>query len=106
MSSIVLDLAKILPTIRRPGDFYATGTVEMFAPNFEVDGVGRISLPLLPVQAEQLVAVATRAPYGCGEETVVDINVRRTWQIDADRIYLGGVIGCKRLTPLLLPRPL
>jgi predicted 2-oxoglutarate/Fe(II)-dependent dioxygenase YbiX len=90
MSSIVIDLAKILPTIRRHGDFYATGTMEMFAPNLEIDGVGRISLPLLPVQAEQLVAVATRAPYGRGEETVVDTNVRRTWQIDADRIHISG----------------
>jgi len=90
MSSIALDLAKILPTIRRPGDFYATGAMELFAPNLEVDGVGRISLPLLPVQAQQLVAVSTRAPYGRGEETVVNTNVRRTWQIDADRIHLGG----------------
>nr|WP_314622193.1 hypothetical protein [uncultured Noviherbaspirillum sp.] len=49
MSSIVLDLAKILPAIRRPDDFYATGSTEMFMPNLEVDGVGRISLPLLPV---------------------------------------------------------
>jgi predicted 2-oxoglutarate/Fe(II)-dependent dioxygenase YbiX len=90
MSSIVLDLARILPTIRRFGDFYVTGTTEMFAPNLEVVGVGRISLPLLPMQAEQLVAVANRAPYGRGEETVVDTNVRRTWQIDAERIHLGG----------------
>jgi hypothetical protein len=29
----------------------------------EVDGVGPIALPLLPVQAEQLIAVAERAPY-------------------------------------------
>jgi predicted 2-oxoglutarate/Fe(II)-dependent dioxygenase YbiX len=90
MSSIVLGLAKILPTIRRHGDFYATGTMEMFAPNLEIEGVGRISLPLLPMQAEQLVAVATRAPYGRGEETVFDTNVRRTWQIDADRVHIGG----------------
>jgi predicted 2-oxoglutarate/Fe(II)-dependent dioxygenase YbiX len=90
MSSIVLDLAKILPAIRRPGNFYAAGTAEIFAPNLEIDGVGRISLPLLLVQAEQLVAVATRASYGRGEETVVDTSVRRTWQIDADRIHLSG----------------
>jgi hypothetical protein len=90
MSSIVPDLARILPAIRRPGDFYATGIADMFAPNLEVDGVGRISLPLLPMQAEQLIAVAVRAPYGRGEETVVDTKVRRTWQIDADRIHIGG----------------
>nr|WP_314622197.1 2OG-Fe(II) oxygenase [uncultured Noviherbaspirillum sp.] len=36
------------------------------------------------------MAVATRTPYGRGEETVVDAEVRRTWQIDADRLHLGG----------------
>jgi hypothetical protein len=90
MSSIVLDLAKMLPTIRRHGDFYATGTMAMFALNLEIDGVGRVSLPLLPVQAEQLVAVATHAPYGRGEQTIVDTSVRRTWQIGAGRIHIGG----------------
>ena len=90
MSSVVLDLAKILPTIRRHGDFYATGTIEMYAPNLKIDGIGSISLPLLPVQAEQLIAIAERAPYGRGEETIVDTNVRRTWQIDAGRIHIGG----------------
>jgi hypothetical protein len=64
--------------------------MEMFAPNLEVDGLGRISLPLLPVQAEQLIAIARRASYGRGEETVVDTDVRRTWQIDTDRVHIGG----------------
>ena len=90
MSSIVNDLAKILPAIRRHGDFYVTGKTAIFAPNLEVEGVGRISLPLLPVQAEQLVAVAERAPYGRGEETLIDTDVRRTWQIGPEHIRLGG----------------
>jgi hypothetical protein len=56
----------------------------------EVDGVGPIALPLLPVQAEQLIVVAERAPYGRGEETLVDPAVRRAWQIDAGRVHIGG----------------
>jgi hypothetical protein len=34
--------------------------------------------------------MATRAPYGYEAETVVDTKVRRTWQIEANRIATGG----------------
>jgi hypothetical protein len=44
----------------------------------------------LPVQAEQLVSIAEAAPYGRAEETVIDREVRRTWQIDSDRVRIGG----------------
>lgn len=90
MSLITQDLAEALRTVRRPGDFYTSGTAEMFAPRLEVDGVGVVSLPLLQVQAEQLIAVAERAPYGRGEQTLVDTEVRRTWQIGADRVHIQG----------------
>ncbi|TAL51010.1 MAG: 2OG-Fe(II) oxygenase, partial [Methylovulum sp.] len=90
MSSINHQLFQILQTVQSPGDFYTTGTIETFPPLVEVDGVGRVALPLLPLQIEQLVAVAERAPYGRGQETLVDTEVRRTWQIDASRVTLGG----------------
>ena len=90
MTAITHDLARILSTIRRHGDFYATGTSDCAMPNLQIDGVGRISLPLLPVQAEQLIAVATRSPYGRGEETLIDTDVRRTWQIQAEQVHLSG----------------
>ena len=90
MSSITADLAALLAAVRRPGDFFVSGTVEMMAPQIEVDGVGPIALPLLPVQAEQLVTVAEAAPYGRGEETLVDAAVRRTWQIPADQVRIRG----------------
>ena len=90
MAAITTTLAKILQQIERPGDFYASGVTEIFTPSIAVDGVGSIALPLLPVQAEQLIAVAVQAPYGRGEETLVDTDVRRTWQIDAAHVHLGG----------------
>ena len=93
MPSIANDLAEALSTVRRPGDFFASGTIELMAPLLEVDGVGPVALPLLPVQAEQFVAVAERAPYGRGEETLVDTAVRRTWQIGADRVRIQASIG-------------
>src|SRR5438132_9657843 len=90
MSSIAIDLAAALSTISRPGDFCIAGTVDLLAPRLEVEGVGPIALPLLPVQAEQLIATAERAPYGRGEDTLTDTKVRRTWQIGSERVRIGG----------------
>lgn len=59
-------------------------------PAIDAGGVGRIAFPILPFQAERLVAIADAAPYGRGEETVVDREVRRTWQIDSTNIRIGG----------------
>jgi hypothetical protein len=41
-------------------------------PAIDVDGVGRIAFPVLPVQAERLVAIAEVAPFG---------GARRRWSI-------------------------
>ena len=90
MPTLTEDLARILGTVRRPGDFYASGLTELLQPRLEVEGVGPIAFPLLPMQAEQLVAAAERAPFGRGTETVLDVGVRRTWQIDAGRVRIGG----------------
>jgi hypothetical protein len=101
MSSISTELAALLSTVRRPGDFFASGTIELHAPRLEVEGVGVVALPLLPIQAEQLVAVAERAPYGRGDDTLVDTEVRRTWQIGADRVRIGGKHWARTLEAIL-----
>jgi len=90
MKPIQATLAEVLTQLQRPGDFFATGTLDIHPPRLAVDGVGPIALPLLPFQADQLVAVAEQAPYGRGSETLVDTEVRRTWQIDAARVQLDG----------------
>jgi predicted 2-oxoglutarate/Fe(II)-dependent dioxygenase YbiX len=90
MSTVAEEFAELLSTVRRPGDFYASGRTEFFAPRIEVEGVGPLALPLLPAQVGQLVAAAVRAPYGRGAETVVDTAVRRTWQIGPDRVRIAG----------------
>ena len=90
MSSIAARLLDSLRPVERPGDFCVGGIREVFMPAIDVDGVGRIAFPILPAQAERLVAIAEAAPYGRGEETVVDREVRRTWQVDSARVRIGG----------------
>jgi hypothetical protein len=90
MSSIGATLLKRLESVERPGDFCTGGLRTIFMPAIDVRGVGRIALPLLPAQAESLVAIAEAAPYGRGADTIVDSSVRRTWQINPGKVQIGG----------------
>jgi predicted 2-oxoglutarate/Fe(II)-dependent dioxygenase YbiX len=90
MTSITAAFAEALSTVRRPSAFHVAGTEQMLAPGLAVEGVGPVALPLLPIQAEQLIAAAERAPYGRGTDTLTDIGVRRTWQIAPERVRIAG----------------
>ena len=90
MSSVNNDLINTLSKVQRPGDFYVSGTREIFAPRLEIEAIGQISFPLQTAQTEQIINAGEYAPYGKGEETLVDTNVRRTWQINKEQISLSG----------------
>ncbi|EGG22890.1 serine/threonine protein kinase [Cavenderia fasciculata] len=72
------------------GDYYCTGTSqEMSLPSITIEGIeGKLSYPIQPVQVRQLVEKATRAPYGKGTETIIDLAVRKVWQIPATDIKI------------------
>jgi hypothetical protein len=59
-------------------------------PKLEVDGVGVISFPVPEPQVRQLMQHAERAPYGRGEETILDTSVRKVWQLPPAKLHLGG----------------
>jgi hypothetical protein len=90
MPSIGAALLERLESVERPGDFCTGGLRTIFMPAIDVAGVGRIALPLLPAQAEALVAIAEAAPYGRGADTIVDSSVRKTWQIDPGKVQISG----------------
>jgi predicted 2-oxoglutarate/Fe(II)-dependent dioxygenase YbiX len=84
------DIAALLETIERPGDFYVAGEHRAPPPELAVLGEGWLEFPLAEAQLKRLIALAERAPYGRGPRTLVDLDVRRAWQIDADRLQLRG----------------
>lgn len=49
-----------------------------------------IPLPLVPRDAEILKAACRRAPFGRGDETVVDESVRKTWELDHTQFQLAN----------------
>ena len=49
-----------------------------------------MSFPVPDSQIRQLIQSATRAPYGRGEETILDEAVRKVWQLAPEQVRIGG----------------
>ena len=81
-------LDQALRAIDRPGSFCADGSARAVLPGLEVAGLGPIGLPLSEKQATELKQHCEQAPYGKGEETLIDTDVRRVWRMTPDRFAL------------------
>ena len=67
----------------------------------EVKGVGPIGLPVSSRVARKLIGVARPAPFGRGERTVTDPQVRDTWEIARSRIKVDQGLWKQTLEPQL-----
>lgn len=83
-------LGQLLSRVERAGDFFVSGALELPLPKVEVAGVGVLSFPVPESQVAALINQAVRAPYGRGEETILDISVRKVWQLPPDKMQIGG----------------
>jgi len=89
-ASVREELLEALGKIDRPGAFCASGRVPPAIPGLEIAGVGPVALPLDKKRATDLRKVAHLAPYGKGTQTLLDTNVRRVWEIDAEQVTLAN----------------
>lgn len=89
-NSSLVSLEDVLKGVVRPGDFFMEGAREIPMPTVKVDGCGSLSFPILDFQAKALIEKACLAPYGRGEDTILDTSVRKTWQIPADEVQISG----------------
>ncbi len=83
-------LETLLGGVRRPGNFFAQGALDLPMPRVEIEGAGVLSFPVPVAQIREVIRQAVRAPYGRGGETLLDESVRRVWQLPPDRMRLGG----------------
>lgn len=83
-------LETVLSGVKRHGDFFVSGALEMPMPKVDVDGVGTLSFPVPEAQIAAIVRQAERAPYGRGEQTIIDTSVRKVWQIAPGKVRIGG----------------
>lgn len=83
-------LLETLNQIDRPATFCTSGCLPAIYPGLTVVGLGAIALPLEKRQAAALKKLARQAPFGKGTQTLVDTNVRRVWEIDAEQVVLAN----------------
>jgi hypothetical protein len=76
---------KAFSQVTGTGDFHSVGQAPFFFPGLEVEGLGELAFPLPASQVMELIQVAEAAPYGLGEKTVLDENVRKCWQLGASQ---------------------
>lgn len=80
----------IIDKIKGSGEFCSSGKKDFIASGLKVDEVGELSFPLLESQIKELIHFAKKAPFGKGSETVLDVSVRNTWEIDASKAAFGN----------------
>jgi hypothetical protein len=56
-----------------------------------VASAGSISFPVKAPQAKRMIASARPARFGRGEQTLMDLSVRDTWEITPDQVTLTGL---------------
>ena len=83
-------LEVLLQTIDRPGEYWMQDRLLAPMPRVEAKGARSLSFPITDEQARSLAAAAEPAPYGRGEQTLVDSSVRACRQIDAARVRITG----------------
>jgi 2OG-Fe(II) oxygenase superfamily len=88
--SQLLELTKSMEPLGTYAVSDSIDNMPVLSPILSVQNVGRIGLPLMDCAVEPLKAVASKAPFGKGTDTIVDESVRRAWQIDADQVVFGG----------------
>ena len=76
------------------GDF-ATGSVLSDAelqsvPNIDINDFGILPLPLNKFIYDSIKPFCSQSPYGLGEETLVDISVRNSLQLDPQQFVIGN----------------
>ncbi len=60
-------------------------------PALQISGFSeKIGLPINSLQVGKVVEKCSRAPFGRGEDTIVDNSVRNTWQLNPSQFSIGN----------------
>src|SRR4051794_9736402 len=105
MASVLNQLCKVLESLGESSQFSTAGSLTPVLPGLEVEGTGHVGIPIAPGDAQRLIAQASQAPYGRGEETLVDTSVRRVWQLEPRQPHADGARSDRRRRPGRALRP-
>ncbi|TMW65925.1 hypothetical protein Poli38472_003690 [Pythium oligandrum] len=77
-------VTEALAKVQSPGDYYTKGANDEYPdPGLNIQGLGFVPVPLTVESAKAIINKSHLAPYGHGEETIVNTQVRDTWELNA-----------------------
>lgn len=100
-TSSLAKIGELLSEVAAPGSFTAKRTAASDDLDLQVKGVGRLRFPISRSQAQKLCRIARPARYGQGEETLLDKQVRDTWEIPKSRVKIDRRQWNRTLVPVL-----
>src|SRR5262245_49697587 len=90
-------LQQLLAGLGEASQFVAAGQLPAVLPGLEVKGIGPIGVPVTSADAKRIIGKASQAPYGRGEATIVDTDVRRVWQLEPSQFALRNAAWSEAL---------
>jgi hypothetical protein len=80
----------VIAEIEGPGDFAVGGPISTSfgLPAIELNNGTTIGLPLNEPQAKEIISIASKSPFGRGEATFYDDNIRKSWQLDPSQFTI------------------
>jgi hypothetical protein len=88
-SNTIERLSNAIRQATRSAKFCVFGCLPAIDPGITVDGLGAVKLPLKPKTVKALVAGSLIAPYGKGTQTLVNTQVRKTFELDPAKFRLS-----------------
>lgn len=86
------DIEECLDAARSVGTFASFGSLDGFVnPQIAIgdgDDIVPIDIPLSEDHAQAIIRASHRAPFGKRSETIVDVSVRRTWELSVHQFQL------------------
>jgi hypothetical protein len=90
MNNFKTEVLDILLQVKGSGKYVSANISDFVFPDLEINMIGELSFPINEIQAKALINIAQKAPFGIGQETVVDSQVRSAWEIDAKQLHFKG----------------
>lgn len=84
-------ICKVLSEIEKSSSFSCFDVLESCPnPGLYVNGIGIIGLPLSDRDAKTIskASVTRQSPFGKGSQTLIDLSIRKSWQIDLQQFEL------------------
>lgn len=92
-----------LKKTKSTGQYAFDGVASELPPllGLEIKNFGPVSLPLYEEQAEKLIKVCEQAPFGRNEKTLLDTNVRDSYQLDPSHVKIKNPTWNVKLNELV-----